>query len=1009
MPLFLSRSTWFCSLLLACCACGAWAQDDDLPPPAGLIARYETSSHRGFERLEALPAMALAEHESPDSRLTPHDWTATWRGLIDIQQPGSYRFAADASGPVQITIAGQQVLATAGASDGNNLGNAADLLVGYHPVEIVFQPAAGPARLKLYWESSAFAREPMPPAAFRHARDIAAPADLYFAGRLAVEEHNCKACHQPAGDLPLSQLLAGRMGPRLDRVGQRVDADWFYGWLGNPQQFRPEAVMPRLFADTAQGRFERTAASRLLASLGGPFQATAITPDAARVAVGKSLFERSGCAVCHERQEIRAEVFAPPRATLQLLASKTDAAHLAAFIADPYLHDPTSRMPRLGLEQQECQQIAEYLISRDASPAPAADAPLAADELPAQLADYRGPASQQPGYAALGVDDKLLAIGRDVIRAKRCASCHDFGESRNKDLAPVPLAIDFGHIAQSNQLGCLIAAAAPDDMESSAPRFGASLDRAAIKEFLVAARSASGAAAPGELARLTLARFHCASCHQRGDDGGLSLTQTRLLTENQTNAEAELVRPPTLTGIVAKLRPAALHAVLVEGARSRPWMALKMPHFPRELIEPLPARLAALDGDRLAASDPPNSAAADLADAGRELTGNGGFGCIKCHDIRGLASGGTRGPDLARVTRRVNFDWYVRWMRDPQRIEPGTRMPTVFVGGKSPYHQVLDGDPARQARALWEYFAAGDELQLPDGLELAGARQRLAGAQPLVLRTFLPELPPRALAIRFPSGVHLSYDVQACRPGYAWRGEFLDMGPVWSGRGGRPAGIEGEIFWRWPAGFDWALTTDAESLPDFAARASDPIFGAQPPDDGQIHQSRVRFGGYRLAADGPTLMYSLEGDDAGALQVEEAPRTRQLPEGTAVVRRFRVAIPAGRALWLRAAESEAPPVARINAEQIALAADQTADRDARVELVAAGGRALTWLSEADAEAPRWHSAKQGERWTLALVFSPREAPREASFALVLVRPDSSDPAALERWQKASGDLIKSLK
>ena len=48
--------------------------------------------------------------------------------------------------------------------------------------------------------------------------------------------------------------------------------------------------------------------------------------------------------------------------------------------------------------------------------------------------------------------------------------------------------------------------------------------------------------------------------------------------------------------------------------------------------------------DALAASDPQVSV---LHRAGKE-----GLGCISCHDISGVPTGGTRGPDLATTHRR---------------------------------------------------------------------------------------------------------------------------------------------------------------------------------------------------------------------------------------------------------------------------------------------------------------------------------------------------------------------
>src|SRR5262249_58985346 len=101
---------------------------------------------------------------------------------------------------------------------------------------------------------------------------------------------------------------------------------------------------------------------------------------------------------------------------------------------------------------------------------------------------------------------------------------------------------------------------------------------------------------------------------------------------------------------------------------------------------------------------------------GGALSGREAFGCISCHDIAGIPNTGTRGPDLALMTQRVRYDWYRRWLEQPQRMQPGTRMPTVFNEGKSLVSQVLGGNPHAQAEAMWAYLSLGPGLPLPAGL-----------------------------------------------------------------------------------------------------------------------------------------------------------------------------------------------------------------------------------------------------------------------------------------------------
>ncbi len=64
--------------------------------------------------------------------------------------------------------------------------------------------------------------------------------------------------------------------------------------------------------------------------------------------------------------------------------------------------------------------------------------------------------------------------------------------------------------------------------------------------------------------------------------------------------------------------------------------------------------------------------------------------CSTCHAIDG--SGGRIGCDLSRVARRREKDWIVRWLRDPQAVRPGTRMPDM-------------GLSEEEALAIAEYLA----------------------------------------------------------------------------------------------------------------------------------------------------------------------------------------------------------------------------------------------------------------------------------------------------------------
>jgi len=59
-------------------------------------------------------------------------------------------------------------------------------------------------------------------------------------------------------------------------------------------------------------------------------------------------------------------------------------------------------------------------------------------------------------------------------------------------------------------------------------------------------------------------------------------------------------------------------------------------------------------------------------------------------------------------------EFYRRWMRNPLRIDPQTKMPSYFHDGRSALFDVLDGDADRQIEALYHYILQGNGMIPPD-------------------------------------------------------------------------------------------------------------------------------------------------------------------------------------------------------------------------------------------------------------------------------------------------------
>jgi len=105
----------------------------------------------------------------------------------------------------------------------------------------------------------------------------------------------------------------------------------------------------------------------------------------------------------------------------------------------------------------------------------------------------------------------------------------------------------------------------------------------------------------------------------------------------------------------------------------------------------------------------------DLLSGGERLASPDNLKCFRCH-VRGDAgleeTADNWAPDLAIAARRLRREWIQEWIRDPQAIFPGTRMPQYYYepGAASPYVDrgrsdtpILDGDTDRQIEALAAY------------------------------------------------------------------------------------------------------------------------------------------------------------------------------------------------------------------------------------------------------------------------------------------------------------------
>ena len=844
----------------------------------GWTARWSVGES-GAEETAALarvPAAAfvLGAGEVAHPGLPPGAATSTFEAVLRFDAPGDYRFGLEAAGGrARLELFdedGTLAASVEGASEEPALSAWTARPRGVARVVVTFRrEGSGPARLRSLWElrntpSGGFPLEPIPSRAARVPARLAAAVEeeeLALRGRVLLEQLGCTACHAPS---EAQRAAVGvRQGPRLDAAGERFSLEWMRAWILDPARHRPGAAMPALLGLAATGEqaadpeAEAQLLARFLAGLGDPATrepgAWVAATEAPVLARGRELFHGVGCVACHGALEAPAgpgheaeadAPSAPGRVPLEALAGKWRPAALAAFLREPLALRPDGRMPALGLTEEESDALACYLVARfgagapeaPAAPAPGGDAPEAAP--PAGSPASLHAAAPPPGPAA----EELDRAGRELFARRGCAACHALeGVEPGTRAAPLA-ALDLGR-------GCM------DPADRATPRYALGAEeRRALAAGWRSVVAASGAPAPLDTARRELATLDCRACHELDGEGGVpaALDVHFASTGDEVDLGDEGRLPPELSGVGTKLTTSWLARVLEEGARARPYLQARMPSFGAR-ARPLAEALARAEGVRPDTDAREPAVTDELVLLGRDLLSHGNLGCMACHVYRDYPPTGTVGPDVTLFAERLRYEWYRTYMQNPQRYKPGSRMPDFATGGLSSLRDVLDGDMARQADAMWAYFGLGEGMPPPEGVAPGRGLPLAVGERPVVMRAFLEEVGARGIALGLPVGVHFGFDAERCRLVHAWQGSFVDASGSWAGRGGNELGGQGPIVWRAPEG-------PALVLGDLASGEGDGS-GATPPGP--------RFRGYRLEADGhPVFLYEWA---AGPTEAADAP------------------------------------------------------------------------------------------------------------------------------------------
>lgn len=593
---------------------------------------------------------------------------ASLNGLLKLPLGGDYQFKLVGTGDAVLRVNDKEV---AGMVKGvGKEAGAVELVKGYNKIELRYlRPPKGDATVRAYWTGEGFTWEPLPPDLLFSTREDAnlKAAAALRAGRLLFATHGCARCHGLPAPMAVETCQMPELkqkAPSLANAGNRFNEPWLASWIFDPRALRPEATMPTVLHGATAAQEAHDIAAYLMTLKEVP----ALVPgkrDAELGKVGEKLFFDLGCITCH-RLQAPTEKDNYDRLSLSYAKFKFAPGALEAFLRAPQQHYTWSRMPDFKLTAEEANALAAYV------------------ENTAQAT--RGAMKHEPPSAERGA--KLFAsVG--------CAQCH----TTKKDADLPKAAVAFPKLPVG---GCLA-----DDKGSrgKAPDFGFSeADRLALRLFLNTGGASLKIDVPAEFSVRQMKLLQCNACHNR--DGQVSRWYG-VLTEEGNGVQPEYL--PRLTWVGEKLHPRWTEATLDGNLdhRARPWIKARMPTFAARAAG-LAAGLSHEHGFALK-EDPRPKLDPKLAALGEKLLPQvGGFNCVQCHAVgaqKAVAPFEAEGINLADAAVRLRYEYYARWMLDPTRVDPTTRMTKFTMDGKTTaIMDVLDGDARRQFDAIWQFM-----------------------------------------------------------------------------------------------------------------------------------------------------------------------------------------------------------------------------------------------------------------------------------------------------------------
>ena len=656
----------------------------------GLIQEIRSVSSEAVEpdaRSARLAALFVPQGKPPSPFLPAGQLRSRWRGFLKLDLNERIRFHAEGRGQVRLRINEREVPFSGGGEGllDDSISEPVSLRRGLNRIEVDYSsPAGGDAIFRLNWSSAQRLLEPVPATVFVHDEEdpVLQEGRAVRRGRQLFAEHRCASCHlpkKPFGKGAMPELNSP--GLSLDGIGSRLNRSWLQRWIQNPYLLKRDSRMPRLLHGSEMAPAARDITSFLatLRAPGVPAKGIARRLDDPQVVSGgENLFHSLGCAGCHSftddpDRELEALV------SLTHLRAKWQPHALAAYLLKPEEHDPWSRMPNFRLSRTEAVSLATYLFSR----------------------------SQRAAPSPAGGSTGSTARGQELVASLGCVNCHQLSGLSTTLLAPTLEELEGKAWAS----GCL---APSESFNGRSPHFSfGEQQRQDLNAFLKNHTASLKRRDWTEFAQRQREKLRCKACHELDTTKGRWSPLIALFGEEQAEAaganEQETIhlRIPPITWAGEQFRPEWTERLIAGrlAAKSRPRLKARMPSFPAYA----PGLARGLSREHGLAPTSPRRPPFDRRQArvGRSLIKKEALGCLDCHPVGSrpaLAGPDTETINFNLISQRLRYPFYLRFLRDPQQILPGTMMPTFMEGGKSTLRSVYGGDATKQSEALWNFM-----------------------------------------------------------------------------------------------------------------------------------------------------------------------------------------------------------------------------------------------------------------------------------------------------------------